>query len=309
MSKVDFFIVGAPKSGTTALYSYLSAHPDIFLPTHKEPNYFAKDYPNIGGRLKSFDEYEKLFSGPTQKISGDGSVCYFGSETAPKAINSYNPNAKIIIMLRNPVELFLSEHSQLLYSFYEDIEDPYQAWKIQDLRKNGQSIPSSCREPESLQYKKVCSHGKNLKTYRDIFPESSILTIFFEDFILSPQTVYDNVLEFLELKNDGRKDFPKINEAKLHKRRGLAKWLISPPGIWGIAHAKIRSFIATTDSSLLKTIESMARKLAARNSKKKSSHKLSADEFKSIISEFHDDIAQLTLLTGKELSHWKSYTQ
>jgi len=309
MSKVDFFIVGAPKSGTTALYSYLSTHPAIFLPEHKEPSYFAFDYPNIGGRLKTLEDYEKLFSSHTRKIAGDGSVCYFGSETAPKAIKDYNPSAKIIIMLRNPVELFLSEHSQLLYSFYEVIEDPYQAWKMQSLRKNGKPLPSSCREPETLQYNKVCSLGKNLKTYRDLFPEGTILTIFFEDFILSPQTVYNKVLQFLELKDDGRKDFPKINEAKLHKRSGLAKWLISPPGIWGSVHAKIRRFIAITDSTSIKSIETIARKLAARNSQKKSSHRLSAEEFESIISEFQNDIDLLASLTGKELSHWKSNTR
>jgi hypothetical protein len=308
MSKVDFFIVGAPKSGTTALYSYLSTHPDIFLPTHKEPNYFAEDYPNIGGRLKTFIEYEKLFSSHTKKIAGDGSVCYLASKTAPKAIKEYNPYAKIIIMLRNPVELFLSEHSQLLYSFYEDIEDPYQAWQMQSTRKNGHNIPDSCREPETLQYKKICKHGKNLKKYIDIFPSDSILTLFFDDFVISPQSVYRKTLQFLELNDDGRKDFPKVNEAKLHKRSRLAKWLISPPGIWGTVHAKVRRCIATTDSAFINSIESTARKLAARNSEKKSSLKFADNELKSILSELQDDIALLASLTEKDLFHWKSDT-
>ncbi len=308
MSKVDFFIVGAPKSGTTALYSYLSTHPGIFLPTHKEPNYFAEDYPNIGGRLKTFKEYEKLFSIHTKKIAGDGSVCYLASETAPKAIREYNPYAKIIIMLRNPVELFLSEHSQLLYSFYEDIEDPFQAWQMQSTRRDGKNIPDSCREPETLQYKKVCVHGKNLKKYIDLFPSDSVLTLFFDDFVSSPQSVYRKVLQFLELNDDGRKDFPKVNEAKLHKRSGLAKWLISPPGIWGTVHAKVRRCIATTDSAFIKSIECTARKLAARNSEKISSRKLADNELKSILSELQDDISLLASLTGKDLSHWKSDT-
>jgi hypothetical protein len=248
MSKVDFFIVGAPKSGTTALYSYLSTHPDIFLPEHKEPNFFAKDYPNIGGRLKTFDEYEKLFSNHNKKIAGDGSVNYLASETAPKSLKKYNPKAKIIMMLRHPVKLFISEHSQLLYSFYENLENPYQAWQIQEQRKTGQNIPVSCREPETLQYKKVCEHGKNLKKYIDLFPSESILTLFFEDFIRSPQSVYRKVLEFLGLDDDERTDFPKVNEGKYHKRSWLAKWLISPPGIFGVIHAKIRRFTATSES-------------------------------------------------------------
>jgi hypothetical protein len=306
MSKVDFFIIGAPKSGTTALYSYLSTHPDIFLPQHKEPNFFAEDYPNIGGRLKTFEEYEKLFSNHNRKIAGDGSVNYLASVSAPKSLKKYNPEAKIIMMLRHPVELFLSEHSQLLYSFYEDLENPYQAWQIQEQRKTGQNIPVSCREPETLQYKKVCEHGKNLKKYIDLFPSYSILTIFFEDFIRSPQSVYRKVLEFLDLDDDGRTDFPKVNEAKYHKRGLLAKWLISPPGIFGIIHSKIRRFIATTDSAFIKSIEQSARKLASKNSAKKPSRRLSKSEFSSIMSELNNDIDLLSSLTGKNLSHWKS---
>ena len=306
MSKVDFFIVGAPKSGTTALYSYLSTHPDIFLPEHKEPNFFAEDYPNIGGRLKTFEEYEKLFSNQYNKISGDGSVNYLASDTAPKSLKKYNPQAKIIMMLRHPVELFLSEHSQLLYSFYEDIENPYQAWQMQEQRKTGQNIPASCREPETLQYKKVCEHGKNLKKYIDLFPLDSILTLFFEDFVRSPQSVYKMVLEFLDLDDDGRKDFPKVNEAKHHKRGWLAKWLISPPGIFGLLHAKLRRIIATTDSGFIKSVEKSARKLASINSAKKNSRRLSESEFTSIVSELNNDIDLLASLTGKDLSHWKS---
>ncbi len=308
MSKVNFFIVGAPKSGTTALYTYLSTHPDIFFPSHKEPNFFAKDYPNIGGRLKTKTEYEKLFANHRQTLAGDASVCYLASDVAPEAIRNYNPHSKIIIMLRNPVDLFLSEHSQLLYSFYENIEDPYEAWLLQNLRKRGEHIPASCREPQTLQYRKVCVLGKNLKKYRKFFGENMIFTIFFEDFVCSPKTIYQNVLNFLDLDDDGRKDFPRVNEAKYHKRNWLSKWLISPPGILGTAHAKIRRHVATSHSNFIKSVENTARKLTARNSIKKTSHRLSQEEFQVIISELQDDIDLLASMTGRELSHWKTNT-
>ncbi len=309
MRKVNFFIVGAPKSGTTALYTYLSTHPDIFFPSHKEPNFFAEDYPNIGGRLKTKTEYEKLFANHQNKLAGDASVCYLSSDTAPQAIQSYNPQAKIIIMLRNPIDLFISEHSQLLYSFYENIEDPFEAWQMQTLRKNGEHIPTFCREPQTLQYKKVCVLGKNLQKYMEFFAENKILTIFFEDFICSPQTVYQTVLHFLELDDDRRRDFPKINEAKNHKRNWLSKWLISPPGILGTAHAKIRRKVASSDSIFIKHIENIARKLIARNSVKKTSHRLSQDESHVILSELRGDIDLLSSLTERELSHWKTTSQ
>ncbi|MCP4553271.1 MAG: sulfotransferase [Bacteroidetes bacterium] len=75
MSKVNFFIVGAPKSGTTALYTYLSTHPDIFFPNHKKPSFFAENHPNISGRLKTKLDYEKLFANHEQKLAGNASVC------------------------------------------------------------------------------------------------------------------------------------------------------------------------------------------------------------------------------------------
>ena len=114
------------------------------------------------------------------------------------------------------------------------------------------------------------------------------------------------VLKFLDLDDDGRTDFPKVNEAKHHKRGWLVKWLISPPGIFGLIHSKFRRFIATTDSDFIKSIEKLARKLASINSAKKPSHRLSENEFTSIVSELNNDIDLLASLTGKDLSHWKS---
>lgn len=305
MRKVDFFIAGAPKSGTTALYAYLSTHPDIFLPEHKEPSFFAEDYPNLGGRLKTLAVYEKLYQNHDKKIAGDCSVCYLGSNTAPGAIYRYNPKAKIILLLRHPVNLFISEHSQLRYSFYEDIENPFEAWQLQEKRRNGQCIPGICREPATLQYKKVCTHGKNLKKYLALFPRDAVLVLFFDDFVNAPDAAYQTALKFLGVQHDGRTDFPKVNVAKQHKRGWLARWLISPPGIFGTVHAKARQVIATSDSRLIKSIEKTARTLAQGNSTPKASAALSGTQYNIILSELLDDIDLLSDLTGRDLSHWK----
>lgn len=308
MSKPDFFIVGAPKSGTTALYTYLSSHPDIFFPSHKEPNFFAEDYPNIGGRLKTLDEYERLYVDKQHKQAGDASVCYLSSNTAPRAIRAYNPEARIIIMLRNPVDLFLSEHSQLIYSFYEDVSDPYKAWQLQPLRAKGQYIPPSCREAQVLQYRKVCSLGKNLNEYRKCFSEDKILTIFFEDFVRSPKESYQKVLRFLGLKDDGKQDFLKINEAKHHRYTRFSKWLIAPPGVFGKVHEKVRRYIATSEFDGLKKIENLARRLVVRSSVKQKPPRLSEKQFRMILSDLQDDIDLLASLTGRDLSAWKTDT-
>ena len=119
----NFFIVGAPRAGTTALYHYLSQHPDVFLPRVKEPHYFGSDLEFAVPRM-TFDEYRNLYQGVTnEKVVGDGSVMYLMSQTAAKEIKKICPEAKIIIMLRHPVDLLVSLHQKMLLTGNETIDD------------------------------------------------------------------------------------------------------------------------------------------------------------------------------------------
>ena len=104
----NFFIIGAPKCGTTALSEYLRTHPDVFFSEPKEPNYFNSDV--VSKKLyyyTSLEDYlEKCFSGAEgYKAVGEGSVRYLSSAVAVDNILKLYPNAKFIIMLRNPVDL------------------------------------------------------------------------------------------------------------------------------------------------------------------------------------------------------------
>src|SRR6266446_2704827 len=109
--KPNFFIVGAPRCGTTALYSYLRQHPDVFLPEYKEPHYFNTDM-NSGGAIRKEKDYLAQFSGAqNQPRIGEASVYYLSSVAAPEQIKSFCPTAKIIIMLRNPVDTVDALHA------------------------------------------------------------------------------------------------------------------------------------------------------------------------------------------------------
>ena len=99
----NFFIVGAAKAGTTSLYHYLGTHPQIFMCRIKEPNYFCTDL-NRSAPLK-WDDYLRLFRGVRdQPAIGESSVLYLASGCAAKNMRTALPNAKIIIVLRNPVD-------------------------------------------------------------------------------------------------------------------------------------------------------------------------------------------------------------
>ena len=119
MRKPNLFIVGAPKSGTTALYEYLKVHPEIFMSAYKEPHYFGSDL--RGPRMEQFRgndrKYLSLFAAATnEKWVGEASIWYLYSQRAAQEIKAYDPNAAIIIMLRNPLEMGYSMFYQSSYT-------------------------------------------------------------------------------------------------------------------------------------------------------------------------------------------------
>lgn len=148
MRKPDFFIVGAPKSGTTAMHEYLGQHPDIFMPKVKESHHFATDLlpPNRpNSYYRSIDNYLAIFKGArNEKIVGESSVFYLYSKTAAKNIYEFNKDSKILIMVRNPTEWLESYHSQLVYNGDEDILDLCEALKAEEEQKRGDYYLKIC---------------------------------------------------------------------------------------------------------------------------------------------------------------------
>src|SRR5882757_7658017 len=150
MPKPDFFIVGAPKCGTTALYRCLEAHPEIFVPERKELHHFGTDLysPTY---VRQLDEYLSLFAaaGDAKRV-GEASVWYLFSKRAATEINAFNPQASVIIMLRNPVEMLHSLHSQHLYNGTEEISDFATALNAEGDRKMGRCLPKDVPAIERL---------------------------------------------------------------------------------------------------------------------------------------------------------------
>ena len=225
----NFFIVGAPKSGTTSLYEYLRNHPNIFMPSDKEPHYFAKDFTDYPS-IKSKNDYLKLFKNcsSSHMAIGEASVWYLYSNEALKLIYEFNPSAKIIAMLRNPIELAHAMHFQAVYNFNEDEHDFKKAWHLQSARKKNLNIPKRCRAQQILQYKKVASLGYQVERLFTIFPSDQVKIIFFEEFITDPKSIYNDVLDFLNVPPDNREIFRKINESKTHKINFIG-WLTQTP--------------------------------------------------------------------------------
>ena len=104
MKNPNLFIVGAPKCGTTFLYHYLKKHPDIYFPDFKEPHFFGGDLNRRNGAYNlSLNEYKNLFK-TDKKVVGEASTLYLFSKKSAEEIYNFNPQCKIIIMLRDLAE-------------------------------------------------------------------------------------------------------------------------------------------------------------------------------------------------------------
>jgi len=298
MKRPNFFIVGAPKCGTTALSEYLRRHPYIFFCPHKEVSYFCEDFPGIR-TVASEKQYLQYFKRANDKhiAVGEGSVRYLYSSIAIQRIFEFNPKSKIIIMLRNPVDLVYACHSQALYSLEEYEPDFKKAWALQESRAKGNNITKRCPDPDAaLQYRKIGMLGQHVERVLNIFPKEQVRIYFLEDFSRDTKEIYEDVLTFLGIPSDGRKYFHRINENKKHRNKTVAIMTNLHPLFW----RKIRRWINSTLGKEIRLLNCI-RKL---NTVKQKRPPLDPTFRRLLIAEFWDDIEKLGHITNKDLSHY-----
>jgi len=303
LNRPNFFIVGAPKCGTTALYHYLAEHPSIFMPPLKEPHYFADDLPHMQAVATETD-YLALFkpAGPEHIAVGEASVMYLYSSVALRRIHEFAPDAKIVAMLRHPVEMVYSFHSQLLYGFHEEEKDFSKAWELQEARRQGQHLPARPTDAALLQYKALGELGRQVETLLNTFPAEQVKLILFDDFKRSPKAIYDEVLAFLEVPNDGRTEFPKINENKTYRAPRMARLVIALEAVQrrikrvlGLKPGRKRRFL-----KYLNALHFLRR----LNTKNTARPPLPDELRERLVREFRPDIERLSRLLGRDLHHW-----
>lgn len=232
----NFFIVGAPKCGTTAWVSYLSGHPKIGFSRAKEPHYFCEDFPGFRW-AESENKYLSFFSGLSQPVIGEASVMYLYSRVAAAKIKAFAPDAQIIVFLRDQQSFLPSFHSQQLYNRDETETDFATAWRAA-IEGMDREIPSVCREPAFLDYARVGRFDEQLQRYTDLFPLNQILIVRYEDWTRNPRATYLQILAFLGLADDGRTEFTRVHQAKRHRRAWLARLTQRPPS-WVLGPARI----------------------------------------------------------------------
>ncbi|MGI9041594.1 MAG: sulfotransferase domain-containing protein [Gemmatimonadales bacterium] len=298
-AKPNFFIVGAPKCGTTALYEYLRPHPSIFMPEIKEPHFFAKDlgsYP----RIKTLQEYAGIFAESTGEHLrvGEASVYYLRSAVAIPNIREFNPDARIIAMFRNPVEMVYSLHAQLLYVSEETVSDFETAWRLQERRSRGLDLPPAIRSPLLVQYAQVGQFGTQTERLLASFPPEQVKLILYDDFAASPQQLYDEVIEFLKIPHDNRTEFARINESKRARVTWLRKFSRKPPPALRAAFRSLKQAMGARGLGAAK------KTIVALNTVKEHRAPLSPEFRAELVESFRPEVALLSRLLNRDLSHW-----
>lgn len=297
------FLIGAPKCGTTALAQYLSEHPGVFMGYPKEPSYWSRDLKR-GESVIKLDKLEDYLSIYAQadgcSVVLDASTSYLYSEVAVSEILKFAPNGRFIIMLRNLLEMVNAYHMEKCFNFYEDEEDFEKAWRLQGARRAGASLPPMCVEPKELQYAQVAALGSQLKRALNLIPESQILVIFQEDLAADPAGTWKTVLDFLDLPDNGRQDFPVVAGAHFNRFPALARLYQNPP-VW-IAPA-IRTVKKSARSGIGKSALAMLKKVLVQNKKRNAL----PEAFKAeLLAALLPEIELLERLTARDLRHWKS---
>jgi hypothetical protein len=299
MTHPNFFLVGAPKAGTTSLYYYLGQHPQIYMSPIKEPHYLAdeirlvnftddlralqRDLQVPAGPISAWPDYLKLFEGAsTQTAIGEASVCYLWSETAPRNMAARFPNAKILMMLRNPADRAYSQYLHMLslakrpISFREYVDTALAA--------------TSTRIGELYPFLEFGFYCRQIERYLAYFPRQVLGIYFYEDYQRNQLAVLQEIFRFLGVNPEFEPD--------LSKRHMLPRVARSPAAARLVRWAGGRRIAQKVASPALL---SSVRRIVYRPRR---DLELEPADRSRLVDLYRDDIRGLSALLDRDLDAW-----
>jgi hypothetical protein len=296
MPTPNFLIVGAPKCGTTAMHQYLRRHPDVFMPAHKEPHYFADDVQEPG-YIRDRRAYEALFASANgARALGEASVWYLYSSTAPRRIRGELGVVRIIAMLRHPVEMLHSLHNQFLVSAVENIRDFATALDAESQRRLGALWPRN-RPNRQLLYRDVVDFAPQLERYFDRFGRENVHVVFYDDLAADPARAYSGCLRFLGLSGVPEGEFGVVNGSRAVRSLRL-QFLLRRPPRW--LQQPVRALVP------MPIRHAIVRKVLSVNNPAARRAPMPVDLRRRLLDEISPNVERLERLLGQDLSHWRS---
>lgn len=279
----NFFILGVPKAGTSSLYEYLAQHPEIYMSPVKEPRFFSYDRNNPEQkkssllRIKDLSGYEALFDGVNNEMAiGEASPGYLTSDFAAEKIYALLPQAKLIAILRNPIDR--------AYSAYQmEVRAGKEARSVEEVLISDSIIVQRGK------------YYQGIKNYIDRFGKASLHIILFEDLLNEPSSVIKGIFQHLGVDDTFSPDMTnRHNEGGLIRRSGFAN---------------IYKFFKQYPRLKKKLKQVLPKWLRNRWTEKKLSSKERAKPLpeavrRSLCEYYREDIESINREFGLDLSHW-----
>ena len=293
----DFYIVGAPKSGTTAMYAYLREHPDLFLPERKELRFFGRDLEIRDRRPLAMDDYLAHFADarPEQRV-GTAYVWYLYSASAAGEIAEFSPDARIVAMLRNPVEMLHALHGEHLLNGNEEIRDFAEALAAEPDRRHGRRIPPHAHLPQGLWYSTVPRYTEQLERYVEAVGRDRLHVVVFDDFTADTERSYGEVLSFLGVREDARPAaFGVVNPSKRTRSERMRHFLARPPEL------PRRIIRQTVPARVRRAVYERVRGL---NVTAEGRSPMAPETRERLRVLFTDEVERLSTFLDRDLTHW-----
>ena len=285
--KPNLFIVGAAKCATTSIYNYLKDHPQIYMSTVKEPKFFSSPYRPVPGKgpgderveayaIKDMDAYMALFADAGDyPVRGEASVDYLYYRQTAGDIHEFNPEAKILICLRNPIDRAYSGYtdhhrSRETLSFHE-------ALHAEEDRTTYEFI---------WQYKKLGLYYESVKHYLDVFGADRVMIVFFTDIKARLNDTIRGICRFL-----GVDETYEIQDVRR----------FNPSGTPNAFMTRMGSLLPWVKNGLKKI---MPRRYARFRSKTLTKEPMADQDRKYLREYYREDLSKLSALLGQDLSHW-----
>lgn len=285
--RLRFFVIGAPKCGTTLISSWLASHPDVFHSSVKEPHHF---YSPVGAELP-YENYVSLFDGATEaQVLGESSVWYLYSEKAIRTLVERVGSPRFIVCLRDPVEMMLSLHAQKRFSGYEMFKNVEDAWRAGKAREAGQAIGVRHLRGGDLShmsYRSACSVGEQVDRLLRIVPSESVLFLPLTDIKSQPQETWDRICDHVGVVRTSLPSSGDQNSAKVHRNEYLhqvAMWL-----------RELKNELGWRSPT------GVGRILKRVNSRRQGYRVPSAEFLREVRTELSEDIALLESITGLKI--------
>jgi len=270
---VDFIGIGAKKAATSWIAECLNDHPDIFIPNAKELHFFTKNYE------KGSSWYEEQFSGSSARLNGEFSTSYLLDENTPKRIYDFNPNIKLIVSLRNPIERVLShiKHRQSKGILPKKIS----VKEIVEANPKGGLI-------------EIGMYAKNLKRYLEYFTREQLHIVLYDDIQSNPKYVIQKLYGHLDVTETfiPQSLTKTFNTSK--ERNSLFQKLKNK------LYLKSRNIIG--GKQLIGAIKPFA---ALMETKSKQVTVVNEEDRIYLFDIFKDDITELEVLFSLDLNTWK----